>query len=75
MALPIVEDLKAVTNRSIKLELRVWFDPVSEQIKLAGPGLTASTVSNDPASKRFHPNLYRKLATALRNEGVPAPDA
>jgi hypothetical protein len=60
--------------KSIKLELRVWFDTKSAHINLAGPGLTASTVSNDPESARYHPNLYPKLARALREAGVPAPD-
>lgn len=60
-------------TKSIELRLRVWFDPASRHIKLAGPGLTASTVSNDPASKRYHPNLYLKLGRALRAAGAPAP--
>lgn len=61
-------------NKSISLQLRVWYDDKSRHIKMAGEGLTASTVSNDPDSKRYHPNLYRKLATALRAAGVPAPN-
>jgi hypothetical protein len=61
-------------GKSIQLSLRVWYDPDSRHIKLAGPGLTASTVSNDPTSKRYHPNLYRKLARALREAGAPAPE-
>lgn len=60
--------------KSIQLNLRIWHDAKSGHIKLAGPGLTASTVSNDPASKRYHPNLYMKLARALRAAGAPAPD-
>lgn len=62
-------------GKSIALQLRVWYDPKSGHIKLAGPGLTASTVSNDPSSKRYHPNLYRKLSSALREAGVPSPEA
>ena len=62
-----------MSDKSINLNLRVWYDDKSRHIKLAGPGLTASTVSNDPASKRYHPNLFLKLATALRNAGAPAP--
>lgn len=61
-------------SKSISLPLRIWFDPKSKHIKLAGPGLTASTVSNDPNSKRYHPNLYSKLAHALREAGAPAPE-
>lgn len=60
-------------GKSIELSLRVWYDPTSGHIKLAGRGLTASTVSNDPTSKRYHPNLYMKLARALRDAGAPAP--
>ena len=60
-------------GKSVSLELRVWYDDKSHHIKLAGRGLTASTVSNDPTSKRYHPNLYRKLAKCLRDSGAPAP--
>jgi hypothetical protein len=64
-----------MAGKSLKLELRVWYDEQSRHIKLAGPGLTASTVSNDPASVRYHPNLYRKLARALSEAGMPSPPA
>jgi hypothetical protein len=60
-------------NKSVKLEVRVWYDEKTRHIKLAGKGLTASTVSNDPSSKRYHPNLYRKLSKVLRDARVPAP--
>ena len=60
-------------EKSAELTVRVWFDPASAHIKLAGWGLTASTVSNDPKSKRYHPNLYMKLGRALRAAGAAAP--
>ena len=60
--------------RSVEMKLRVWYDPKSRHIKLAGPGLTASTISPDPSSVRHHPNLYRKLAAYLRTVGADAPD-
>jgi hypothetical protein len=59
--------------KSVKLEVRVWFDPTSKHIKIAGTGLSASTVSDDPNSKRYHPNLYRKLARVLEEAGAPIP--
>ena len=59
--------------KSVKLEVRVWWDSDARMIKIAGPGLTASTVSNEPNSKRYHPNLFRKLAKVLRDAGAPAP--
>jgi len=61
-------------SKSINMEFRVWYDEKSRYIKLAGDGLTASTVSNDPTSKRYHPNLFRKLGRALREAGAPAPE-
>jgi hypothetical protein len=63
-----------MAEKSVKLEVRVWYDEKSRHIKLAGKGLMASTVSNDPDSKRYHPNLYRKLARYLKDEGKPSPD-
>ena len=60
-------------GKSVKLEIQVWYDEKSGHIKLAGKGLTASTVSSDASSVRYHPNLYRKLARVLREAGVPAP--
>ena len=53
-------------DKSVRLEVRVWYDEKTRHIKLAGKGLTASTVSNDPGSVRYHPNLYGKLSKVLR---------
>ncbi len=61
-----------MVDKSIKLELRVWYDEKSHHIKIAGNGLAASTVSNDPSSKRYHPNLFSKLSKPLRDVGTPA---
>ena len=60
--------------KSVNLELRVWYDAKSRYIKLAGGGITASAVSNDPTSERYHPNLFRKLGALLREAGAPSPD-
>jgi hypothetical protein len=62
-----------MANKSITMEVRVWYDEKSRHIKIAGKGLTASTVSNDPASRRYHPNLFRKLAKCLVDGGCPVP--
>jgi hypothetical protein len=60
-------------GKSVSVDVRVWYDPNSRHIKLAGQGLTASTVSNDPKSVRYDPNLYKKLTKLLRDAGAPAP--
>lgn len=62
-----------MAEKTIRLDLSVWYDDKSHHIKLAGKGLTATTVSNDPKSKRYHANLYLKLARCLKEAGVPAP--
>jgi len=59
-------------GKSVKLEIRVWLNQKTGHIHIGGGGLI-STVSNDPASRRYHPNLYRKLGNVLRDAGAPAP--
>ena len=61
--------------KSIQLEVRIWYDEATGHIKIAGDRLTASTVSNDPDSARYHPNLFRKLSKALRDAGAPVPSS
>lgn len=58
--------------KTAKLELSVWYSEKSRRIHVAGGGFR-STVNEDPASKRYHANLYRKLAKFLREAGMPAP--
>lgn len=60
-------------GKSVKLEVQVWLNQETRHIHIGGKGLTVSTVSNDPASRRYHPNLYRKLSKVLREAGAPAP--
>ena len=62
----------AVRRQSVTFEPQLPAAP-TRHIKLAGKGLTASTVSNDPGSVRYHPNLYGKLSKVLHSAGVPAP--
>ena len=44
-----------MADECVRLKVRVWYDEKTRHIKLAGKGLTASTVSNDPGSVRYHP--------------------
>ncbi|EYD74497.1 hypothetical protein Rumeso_03793 [Rubellimicrobium mesophilum DSM 19309] len=57
------------------LDLGVWYDAEQDQIHLTArdvPGFH-TTVGRNPASKRGHPNLFGKLARALRDAGAPHP--
>ena len=58
------------------LNIGAWFDAETGHIHLTLPhsGWFHTTVSPEASSKRGHPNLYDKLARALRDAGVPAPD-
>jgi hypothetical protein len=58
------------------LNIGAWYDSKSGHIHLTLPhtGWFHTTVSNDPISKRGNPNLYAKLARALKQAGVPGPD-
>lgn len=64
-------------GKTAYLKIGAWFDQRTGHIHLTLPnsGWFHTTVNDDPASKRGHPNLYAKLARALREAGVPAPDA
>ncbi|KKW89720.1 hypothetical protein [Sphingobium chungbukense] len=60
--------------KTVKLDCGIWYNDESGHIHIAAAGAFISTVSNDPKSKRYHPNLYRKMAKALRDAGAPAPE-
>jgi len=61
------------TGKTARLAVGVWYNERTGHIHVAATGHFISTVSDDPASKRYHPNLYRKLATSLRDMGKPYP--
>ncbi|HVY85260.1 MAG TPA: hypothetical protein VG943_09005 [Caulobacterales bacterium] len=63
-----------MTTKSLEIEVRVWYDADKDRIKIAGPGLKAYSISNNPsAPKRYHPVLFARLADLLRAHGKPAP--
>ncbi|OJY69554.1 MAG: hypothetical protein BGP16_07230 [Sphingobium sp. 66-54] len=61
------------TGKTARLAVGIWYNDRTGHIHVAAAGHFISTVSGDPASKRYHPNLYRKLATCLRDMGKPHP--
>ena len=58
------------------LQIGAWFDQTTGHIHLTLPhsGWFHTTVTDDATSKRGHPNLYAKLARALKEAGVPEPE-
>ncbi|MGD0192744.1 MAG: hypothetical protein ABSD74_18550 [Rhizomicrobium sp.] len=58
------------------LSIGAWYQKESGEIHLTLPhsGWFHTTVNNEPGSKRYHPNLFGKLARALKQAGVPGPD-
>ncbi|ESQ82047.1 hypothetical protein AEAC466_19200 [Asticcacaulis sp. AC466] len=58
------------------LNVGVWYNKETGQIHMTLPhsGWFHTTVKEDEKSKRGHPNLYGKLARALKQAGVPAPE-
>jgi len=57
------------------LSIGAWLDDDTGHIHLTLPHSKwfHTTVTADSNSVRGHPNLYRKLARALKEAGVPAP--
>lgn len=58
------------------LNIGAWYNENTGHIHLTLPhsGWFHTTVTNDSMSKRGHPNLFQKLARALKVAGVPGPD-
>ena len=58
------------------LNVGAWYNATTGHIHLTLPhsGWFHTTVCGDRKGKRGHPNLYSKLARALRMAGVPAPE-
>lgn len=58
------------------LNIGAWYNASTGHIHLTLPnsGWFHTTVNRDEASKRGHPNLYNKLARALKEAGVPGPE-
>jgi hypothetical protein len=61
-------------SKTAKLDVGIWFNEETGHIHIAAKNSFISTVSNEPGSKRYHPNLYRKLAEALRTANKPHPN-
>ncbi|MCV3240577.1 hypothetical protein [Mesorhizobium sp. ZC-5] len=59
-------------SKTAKFDVSIWYNEKSRHIHIAGGGFR-STVNADPESKRYHPNLFKKLARVLREQGKPAP--
>lgn len=58
------------------LNIGAWYNAESGHIHLTLPhsGWFHTTVNSATGSKRGHPNLFGKLARALKAAGVPCPD-
>ncbi len=62
-------------GNSVYLQVGVWLNQETGQIHLTAkdvPGFH-TTVSDNPDSKRGHPNLFGKLAKVLRDAGALHP--
>jgi hypothetical protein len=61
-------------GKTARLDVGIWFNKDTGRIHIAAIDHFISTVSNDPRSKRYHPNLYKKRSAALRNADKPHPN-
>jgi hypothetical protein len=62
---------RGTNPKTVRFEAGTWYDPERRQIHLTIPGHATfhTTVSNDPASVRYHPNLFAKLRGVLEEAG------
>lgn len=61
-------------SKTAQLSVGIWFNEKSRHIHIAAAGAFISTVSGNPSSKRYHPNLFRKMALHLKECGLPYPE-
>ncbi len=66
----------AKSHKTVYLEAGIWYNEKEDKIRIAAKGKHSfiTTVNRDPASRRGHPKLFRKLARFLRAHGAPAPE-
>lgn len=62
-------------NKSIKLDITIWYreDDGCIRLQTKSHGGFISTVSNDPRSDRYHPELFKHLAKILKEAGKLRP--
>ncbi len=74
----MIEDIRKSEKggNTAYLNIGAWYDAATDQIHLTLPhsGWFHTTVTGKESSKRGHPNLYAKLARALKEAGVPGPE-
>lgn len=58
-------------GQTVYVDVGIWRDKETGEIHISGPKEKRfhSAVSNDKNSKRYHPNLYKKLREILKREG------
>ena len=57
-------------GQTVYVDTGIWHDKETGEIHISGPKEKRfhSTVSNEKESKRYHPNLYKKLKDILVRE-------
>lgn len=57
-------------GQTVYVDMGIWHDKDTGEIHISGPKEKSfhSTVSNKKLSKRYHPNLYKKLREILERE-------
>jgi hypothetical protein len=57
-------------GQTVYLHTGIWHDKETGEIHISGPMEKRfhSTISNDKDSKRYHPNLFKKLREILERE-------
>ena len=62
--------VKSESGRTVYPKIGVWYAEEDGHIRLSIEGQGLTSVSNDPASERYHRTLYEKLAEVLKKNGT-----
>ena len=60
-------------GKTVRLDVGIWYNETTGHIHIAAKDSFISTISGEVSSKRYHPNLFRKLAKCLKESGAPHP--
>jgi hypothetical protein len=61
------------SGRTVYPKIGVWYAEEDGHIRLSIEGQGLTSVTDDPASERYHRTLYQKLTEVLREAGAKSP--
>lgn len=63
-------DQRSETAKYVRFNIDVWYQEDDRSIHITSPDTSLhTTIKNDPSSKRYHENMFKKLKEILQEQG------